>query len=134
MIFTGQLVVDWPFVLGCDVSGIVVKTGSNAVGPLGPLKVGDAVCGCTRLGSKGYGSCEEYLLMDTGLTLPKPDNIDFAQAATVGVGFLTACLGVFNGLGIEVPKDVSNLPDHGGEWVLVFGGSSSVGKSAVQVC
>jgi len=134
MAYTGQLVVEWPFVLGCDVGGVVVKTGPNAVGPLGPLKVGDGVCGCSRLGSKGYSTCEEYLLMDTQVTFPKPKNIDFAQAATIGSGVDTACLGIFHGLGIDVPKDLSKLPDRGGEWVLVFGGPSSVGKAAVQVC
>lgn len=130
---TGLLVVDWPFVLGCDTSGIVVKAGSKAVGPLGPLKVGDAVCGCTRLGCKGHSACEEYLLMDARVTIPKPKNIDLAQATTVGVGFDTACLGVFGGLGVEIPKDLSQLPAPHGEWALVFGGSSSVGKYAVQL-
>lgn len=130
---TGLLVTEWPFVLGCDVAGVVVKAGPKAIGPLGPLKEGDEVCGCTRLGCKGYSSCEEYLLMDARVTIPKPKNIDLAQAATVGVGFDTTCLGSFIGLGIDVPKDPSQLPAHHGEWALVFGGSSSVGKYAVQL-
>ena len=58
---SGLLIVEWPFVLGCDASGIVVKAGARAEGPLGPLKVGDEVLGCTRLGHKGYSTCEEYV-------------------------------------------------------------------------
>jgi NADPH:quinone reductase-like Zn-dependent oxidoreductase len=119
--------------LGCDVAGVVVKAGPKAIGPLGPLKEGDDVCGCTRLGSKGYSACEEFLLMDPQVTIPKPKNIDLAQAATVGVGFDTACLGVFMGMGVDVPKDPAQLPAHHGKWALVFGGSSSVGKYAVQL-
>jgi len=46
----------------------------------------------------------------------------------------TACLGVFNGLKIKVPEDLSKLPIAHGEWVLVLGGAGSVGKFALQVC
>lgn len=58
---TGKLVVDWPFVMGCDAAGVVVKAGTNALGPLGLFKVGDEVLGCTRLGSKGFSTCQEYV-------------------------------------------------------------------------
>jgi len=129
---TGLLVVDWPFILGCDAAGVIVKAGSHAVGPLGPLKVGDEVCGCTRLGMKGYSTCQEFFLMDAALATPKPKNISTVQAATVGVGFYTAVLGVFNGLHIPVP-DPSNLPTPSSEWAVVTGGASSVGKYAVQL-
>lgn len=45
----------------------------------------------------------------------------------------TACLAVFNGFHIDVP-DPSGLPAApSGEWAVVTGGSSSVGKYAVQV-
>lgn len=61
MASTGLLIQDWPFVLGCDAAGVIVKVGSNAEGPVGPLKVGDEVLGCTRLGCKGYSTCQEYV-------------------------------------------------------------------------
>jgi len=128
----GILIVDWPFILGCDAAGVVIKAGSKAVGPIGPFKVGDEVCGCTRLGSKGYSTCQEYFLMDAALTIPKPKNISLAQAATVGVGFYSACLGVFHGLHIPVPSPDS-LPAPSGEWAVITGGASSVGKYAVQL-
>ncbi len=44
----------------------------------------------------------------------------------------TACLGVFNGLKIQLPED--KLPTAHGEWVLVLGGAGNVGKYALQVC
>lgn len=70
--------------------------------------------------------------MDADVTIPKPKNITIAQAATLGVGAETACLGLFNGLGIDIPS-VDNLPEERDEWLVVLGGASSVGKSAVQI-
>lgn len=71
--------------------------------------------------------------MDAALATPKPDNISTPEAATVGVGFYTACLGIFGGLNIAIPDDMKSVSDAKGEWVLVLGGSSSVGKFAVQL-
>lgn len=70
---------------------------------------------------------------DAALLIPKTSNITVPQAATVGVGFYTACLGVFGGLNIPIPEDPKTLPTSNDEWVLVLGGSSSVGKFAVQL-
>ncbi|TID16188.1 GroES-like protein [Venturia nashicola] len=129
MASTGILIVQWPFVMGCDAAGIVVKAGASAAGPLGPFQVGGEVLGCTRLGSKGHSTCQEHFLMDARVTTPKPKNITLAQAATVGVAFYvgrfskqgqtfadihfrTACLGVFDGLAIALP-DPTKLSDWG---------------------
>jgi len=83
----GTLVKDWPLTLGVDVGGIVVKAGSKAVGPLGPFKEGDEVCGCSRLGEKGHGTCQEYYLMDAAVTIPKPKNLSLVEATGIGGGF-----------------------------------------------
>jgi NADPH:quinone reductase-like Zn-dependent oxidoreductase len=69
--------------------------------------------------------------MDAMVTIPKPANINFAQASTAGSSVLTAFLGVFNGLKVPL-LDPDHLPKQNDEWALVFGGSSSVGKFAVQ--
>lgn len=55
---SGALVSSFPMVLGCDASGIVVEVGMEAE-PF--FKVGDRVCGCTRLGETGYGTFQEYV-------------------------------------------------------------------------
>jgi NADPH:quinone reductase-like Zn-dependent oxidoreductase len=62
MIQTGALVADWPLVPGCDAGGIVVKAGKNAISALGTaFKEGDKVLGCTRLGTTGYATFQEYV-------------------------------------------------------------------------
>ena len=120
----------FPVGLGVDAAGVVVKVGSNAGHK---FKVGDEVCGCTRLGSRGYNTAQEFFLMDADVTMPKPKNISIQQAATVGVGAETACLGIFNGLGVEVPTSAASLPADRDEWLVVLGGASSVGKFAIQI-
>lgn len=54
----GLLVSSFPIVLGCDSSGAVVEVGKEAESQ---FKVGDRVCGCTRLGEPGYGTFQEYV-------------------------------------------------------------------------
>ena len=71
--------------------------------------------------------------MDAAIATPKPSNISFAEAASVGVGLYTASLAVFDGLNIPIPEDPESLSSGNGEWAVVFGGASSVGKCGVQL-
>jgi NADPH:quinone reductase-like Zn-dependent oxidoreductase len=67
-------------------------------------------------------------MIDRGLTDP--------QAATLGASIETACLGLFEGLHIPLSALDEPHPKHPagkGNWLLVLGGASSVGKSAIQL-
>ncbi|OJD14872.1 hypothetical protein AJ78_04819 [Emergomyces pasteurianus Ep9510] len=130
----GVLVQEWPLGLGVDVGGVVVKTGENAAST---FKVGDRVCGCTRLGSPGYNSGQEYLLMDAKVTIPKPKNLSLVEATTIGVGLETAGLALFDCLDVKLPNlqqvlEGKHEPGQQAEWAIVQGGSSTVGKFAIQ--
>lgn len=127
----GLLVVSWPLGLGVDAGGVVVEAGSEASSKYG-FKAGDHVFGCTRLGMLEYAAGQEYFLMDAAVTIPKPKNISLVEAATLGVGSETACLGLFDGLGLPLP-DPKNLPASKNEWIIILGGASSVGKCAIQL-
>ena len=127
----GLLVVGWPLGLGVDAVGIVVEVGSEASSKYG-FKTGDQVFGCTRLGSLGYTGAQEYFLFDAAVTMRKPKNISMVEAATLGVSSETACLGLFDGLGLTLP-DPQNLPSGKNEWIIILGGASSVGKAAIQL-
>ena len=112
---TGLLVTKWPIVLGCDASGIVIKAGAATSST---FKVGDRVCGCTRLGVPGFSTFQEYFLMDANLALPIPKDLSFQQGATLGVGTYTACLGLLGGLKLEIP-DTSSPPPEKEDWVVI---------------
>ncbi|KAL3458211.1 chaperonin 10-like protein [Aspergillus heterothallicus] len=130
MINMGILVENWPFVPGCDAAGVVVKVGGEQAASR--FSVGDEVCGCTRLGTKGYSTCQEFFIMDADLTIPKPKNLSLAEAATVGVGVETAALGIFKGCAIPLP-DPDSLPAAKNEWAVVLGGASTVGRFGIQL-
>ena len=126
---SGLLVMSWPIVLGCDASGVVVEVGKAAASD---FKVGDRVCGCTRLGIPGHSTFQEYFCMDAKLTVKLPKDLSFQQGATLGVGTYTACLGLFDGLRLKLPGPSTPMEPKE-EWIVVLGGAGSVGQYSVQL-
>ncbi|RDX46877.1 GroES-like protein [Lentinus brumalis] len=126
--------VDWVHigrrgsVLGCDFSGIVVKVGKNVTS----RKVGDRVSGFVHGGAwPDEGAFAEYLRTPAELVWPVPDSLKHEEAATLNCAFWTAVQALFHStrLGlVEPPEKAKNS-----EWVLIYGGSSSVGQCAVQL-
>lgn len=123
------MVKTWPIVLGCDASGVVVEVGEAAASD---FKIGDRVCGCTRLGIPGHSTFQEYFCMDAKLTVIFPKNLSFQQGATLGVGTYTACLGLFDGLKIKLPGPSTPMEPKD-EWIVILGGAGSVGQYTIQI-
>ena len=126
---SGLLIKSFPIVLGCDSSGIIVK-----VGPKSTLKEGGRVCGCTRLGHPGYSTFQEYFIMDDRFAIVPPSTLSYKEAATIGVGAETACIGLLQGIKLAFP-DAADSPLKTGEreWVVVLGGAGSVGQYSIQI-
>jgi NADPH:quinone reductase-like Zn-dependent oxidoreductase len=99
--------------MGVDFSGTVEAVGKNVE----QFKPGDEVFG------GGDGAFAEYLTVreDRGV-VPKPENVSFEHAASVGIAGVTA---------------LQALRDHGkleaGQKVLINGASGGVGTFAVQI-
>lgn len=105
-----------PMPLGSEVSGVVAEVGDGAIGPVGVIKTGDEVIGYSVSG--GYAS--ELIAPATSL-VPKPANLDWAQAAGLMLTGATAwhCL---------VATDVGS-----GDTVLMHGAAGGVGVMAIQL-
>ncbi|KAL8916466.1 MAG: hypothetical protein Q9208_008498 [Pyrenodesmia sp. 3 TL-2023] len=132
---SGLLVKSFPIVLGCDSSGIVTK-----VGPSTSLKPGQRICGSTRLGFPGYSTFQQYFLFDERFAILPPSSLSYNDAATIGVGAETACIGLLQGIKLaaldkdgKVVGDEGDDKEGGKEWVVVFGGAGSVGQYSVQI-
>jgi putative PIG3 family NAD(P)H quinone oxidoreductase len=98
---------------GLEVSGEIVETGAGTT----RWKPGDRVCALVNGG--GYA---QYCIAEEPITLPIPAQFDLKQAAALPETFFTAWFNVFI-IGKLAP----------GEWLLVHGGSSGVGTTAIQL-
>jgi NADPH:quinone reductase-like Zn-dependent oxidoreductase len=85
--------VTLPAVTGYDVSGRIVAVGKGVK----DLKVGDEVFGCLNLNSSnGGGAFQQYSVGEVDGLIKKPANISHADAATLGVAFLSAMVNFLN--------------------------------------
>ena len=98
---------------GLEVSGTVVKVDENVTHP----SVGDEVCALVTSG--GYA---EYCLAEASLCLPIPSRISLVEAAGIPETFYTVWTNVFERGKLKR-----------GESILVHGGSSGIGTTAIQL-
>lgn len=105
-----------PLRLGSEVSGVVTEVGEDAVGPAGPITVGDEVVGYPVSG----GFTAELVAKATSV-LPKPAGLGWSQAAGLLLGAVTA----FHLVEAAAVGE--------GDRVIVHGASGAVGSAAVQL-
>ncbi|KAL9010442.1 MAG: hypothetical protein Q9173_004624 [Seirophora scorigena] len=74
---TGLLIKSFPIVLGCDSSGLIAQTAPNTA-----LKLGQRICGCTRLGFPGYSTFQQYFLLDERFGIVPPSSLGYNEAFT----------------------------------------------------
>jgi putative PIG3 family NAD(P)H quinone oxidoreductase len=98
---------------GLEVSGEVVAVGSGAR----RWRLGDAVCALTPGG--GYA---EYAKVHESHALPVPQGFTLTEAAALPETFFTVWHNVFERGGLKA-----------GETLLVHGGSSGIGTTAIQL-
>ncbi len=100
----------WP---GLEVSGTVTELGAEAT----LFEVGDRVC--ALLAGGGYAT--EAVVHEL-LALPVPDNVDLVDAAALPEALATVWSNVFMNAGLAA-----------GETLLVHGGASGIGTTAIQL-
>lgn len=107
-----------PFVVGCDLAGVVERVGSDC----DRFQVGDRVWG-TNQGLLGrQGTFAELCAVDQQWLYPIPDGVDDIPAAACALVGITAHLGLFRDAQLQA-----------GETVLVQGGSGGVGSMVLQM-
>jgi NADPH:quinone reductase len=98
---------------GLEVAGEVVALGDGITS----LAIGQQVCALVSGG--GYA---EFCVAAEGLCLPVPNGFSLVEAAGLPENFFTVWTNVF---------DSGALKQH--EWLLVHGGSSGIGTTAIQL-
>ncbi|WP_122763603.1 NAD(P)H-quinone oxidoreductase [Pseudomonas viridiflava] len=99
---------------GLEVAGEVVALGDGVTA----FSLGDKVCALTNGG--GYA---QFCAVPAGQALPIPEGMDWLQAAAVPETFFTVWANLF-GLGDA----------HTGQRVLIHGGTSGIGTTALMLC
>ena len=102
-----------PDIPGLEIAGTIMETGAAVT----RWKLGDKVCALVTGG--GY---TEYCTAPEGQCLPVPGNLSFIEAASLPETFFTVWSNVF---------DRGHLK--AGETLLVHGGSSGIGVTAIQM-
>lgn len=98
---------------GLEVAGTVAAVGEG----VNRWKVGDKVCALCPGG--GYA---EYVVVDGGHALPVPDGFTIIEAAGIPETFFTVWVNGFMTAGLKK-----------GEWLLIHGGSSGIGTTAIML-
>jgi NADPH:quinone reductase-like Zn-dependent oxidoreductase len=132
--------VKLPHILGSDIAGEIAAVGEYVTG----FKVGERVliapmhfCGyCAKCVAGLQNQCREFTVLGNGVDggdceliavpaanlIPIPDSLDFNQAASVPLVFLTAWHMLVGRAGVRP-----------GQTVLVLGAGSGVGTAAIQI-
>lgn len=106
----------FPIILGYDVAGIVVKTGSA----ISHFKEGDRVCGVLR--NKYGGGLAEFIKGRENYFTRVPEDIELSLTAALPLAGLTA---------LQALRDKAELSP--GKRVLIIGAAGGVGSFAVQI-
>ena len=111
-----QYSFDFPIILGWDVAGVIKEVGKHVM----EYSVGDRVF--ARPDLTRYGTYAEYTVVDELLLAKIPDNLSYAEAASVPLAGLTAYQCLF---------DVLEIME--GQKILIHGGAGGVGSYAIQL-
>ena len=99
---------------GLEVSGVIISVGDR----VNDWQIGDSVCALVAGG--GYA---EYVTAPGSQCLPIPRGLTFREAASIPETYFTVWSNVF---------DRAQLAEK--ESILVHGGSSGIGTTAIQLC
>jgi NADPH:quinone reductase-like Zn-dependent oxidoreductase len=112
----GNPVTTFPYVLGRDFSGVVVKLGDG----VRDLKVGDPVFGVVQQADDGCYA--EQLAIKASIVAKKPADLSHVETAALALTGLTALVSIEDTLKLER-----------GETILIQGGAGGVASFAIQL-
>jgi NADPH:quinone reductase len=118
-VYSGRMGADpsrLPLRLGSEAAGVVTVAGPDAVGPAGPIRVGDEV-----IAFRAPGAYAADLVAPADALVPKPATLDWAPASGLMLTGVTAWHAL-------AATDV-----HQGDTVLMHGAAGGVGLMAIQL-
>ncbi|KAF2772221.1 oxidoreductase [Teratosphaeria nubilosa] len=136
-------ILDWqpssyPNLLGCDIAGEIYDVHENIASDR--FEEGDRVLACTApvIDSREpkEGGFQKFVSVRVDLVSKIPESMAFAEAATLPLAVATASQALYGMEYLYLPWPAlhpTSVPETEQKWVLIWGGSSSVGTAAVQL-
>lgn len=131
--------LSYPYILGEDVAGEVLYVGD---GVKHLFAKGDRVLAYSMgisAGDAAYGGFQLYVKLKAIAAAKIPEGLNFEEVAVLPLSISTAAAGLYltETLGLRLPRvPLTSVPfplDSSKETLLLWGGSSSVGSSVVQL-
>lgn len=116
----GNIVRNYPFIPGIDLSGTVVSSEDSRFQPGQPV-----IATSYGIGVSHYGGFSEYARIPAEWVIPLPEGLSLREAMIYGTAGFTAALS------IQALEDHGAAPDKGK--VLVTGATGGVGGTAVAM-
>ncbi|KAL6705121.1 hypothetical protein ACN47E_007226 [Coniothyrium glycines] len=126
-------VKNYPFICGTDVAGEIYEVGEGVT----QFKKGDRVLGhafSLATQDSKHGGFQLYTACPALVVAKIPASLDYKSAAVLPLAISTASACLFKKEALALPLHASATnPPSTGKSVLVWGGSSSVGATAIQL-
>jgi len=128
---SGFFIKSYPTILGNDVAGRVSEVGEGVT----DFKEGDRVLahplGLVN-GKTAQAAFQLYTVVQVAATTRIPDDMSFEAASVLPLSVSTASAGLFQSDSLNLPHP-STSPKKTNKVILLWGGSSSVGSSVIQL-
>jgi len=125
----GFTIKTYPVVIGSDGAGIITSLGSSVTG----FKVGDRVTGFAGSiynNDPNQGSYQNYTILRDIATTKLPDSMSFEEGSVFPMAMATAAVAFFTCM--SIPRPIGSIKPQESA-MLIWGASSSVGTSALQL-
>ncbi|KAF2647905.1 GroES-like protein [Lophiostoma macrostomum CBS 122681] len=136
---SGGFSLSYPAILGEDVAGEILEVGSNV---RDQFRVGQRVIAHSLGLGKGsaYGGFQLFSVLKAATTSLIPDDVSFREGAVLPLSISTAAAGLYMKatLGLDYPETKSKMTRSSAKGkktstLLLWGGSTSVGSSVIQL-
>ncbi|KAF7588975.1 hypothetical protein BBP40_004942 [Aspergillus hancockii] len=121
-----------PFILGIDVAGTVEEVGEGVTRFTKGQRVAVHVQGL-RDKDNAQGAFQLYPIAAENFTTAIPDSLTFEQAVVLPLAISTAASGLYLPHYLGISSLPSSNPKPTGRTILLWGGASSVGATAIQL-
>lgn len=129
---SGFFIKQWPAILGEDLAGEVVDVGADVTTASKGQRV---IVHSSALASAKYEQAafqELVISPQEGLSV-LPDSVSYEKGSVLPLSVSTAAAGLFQPDHLGLDKPALGAAKKNGKKLLVWGGSSSVGASAIQL-